>query len=462
MDNPMYKAIFDWSSRQGSDGTTASDVTPMSAEKKLFLDTVMKTMVIDENTRLVECTRLISWPEDAKAIRALCAASKAKEAAAAAVAAESTTALAAAAAAFTAAATTTTTTTPTTTRTTETESSATTTPTSEALIEVPQPTPEKKEKPQWLVESERELAERAPKPPHVHFPDAATQSDAELEAAMCITKTNALVELDHRVQTIDMAMNLHKLDGLVPLIAMLRSSHAVLRAHAAAALATVLQNNPKCQAWAMDADILDSLCPLLTSAAAAAAASTTTNATTSTESKDESKAASSASSSSDDKKVVANALSALSALIRDNPPALKVFLSPQKRGLTVLQSLLASASTATRSVRKTIILLRHLAKGSEAARATCSSQASLWKQLISFVGHTDIDLREYSLRLMHVLLEDCAKTSVAFSGDVKLILSLAPRYKKIKAFTDADDVARVEDEVALMEQLFATFKRRVK
>jgi hypothetical protein len=66
-------------------------------------------------------------------------------------------------------------------------------------------------------------------------------------------------ELQDHVEDIDCACDLSKIGGLPPLLALLRSPHAPVRAAAAEVLATAVQNNPKAQQQALDGGALEPL-----------------------------------------------------------------------------------------------------------------------------------------------------------------------------------------------------------
>ena len=68
-------------------------------------------------------------------------------------------------------------------------------------------------------------------------------------------------ELQDHVEDIDSACDLSKIGGLPPLLALLCSPHASLRAAAAEVLATAVQNNPKAQQQVLDSGAME---PLLT------------------------------------------------------------------------------------------------------------------------------------------------------------------------------------------------------
>jgi hsp70-interacting protein len=66
-------------------------------------------------------------------------------------------------------------------------------------------------------------------------------------------------ELQDHVEDIDCACDLSKIGGLPPLLALLRSPHAPVRAAAAEVLATAVQNNPKAQQQALDGGAMEPL-----------------------------------------------------------------------------------------------------------------------------------------------------------------------------------------------------------
>lgn len=65
-------------------------------------------------------------------------------------------------------------------------------------------------------------------------------------------KVQVLDVLTEMMENMDVARDLHKVSGLLPLISTLKSKHGSLRWRAADALATCTQNHPECQVWACE------------------------------------------------------------------------------------------------------------------------------------------------------------------------------------------------------------------
>ena len=84
-----------------------------------------------------------------------------------------------------------------------------------------------------------------------------TQIDKENEFVK--VKVDTLVALQEWVESIDWAMDLHKLDGFKTVIELCQDQNDDIRVHAMEVFATVVQNNPKCQEWALELNALQIL-----------------------------------------------------------------------------------------------------------------------------------------------------------------------------------------------------------
>eukprot|EP00053_Salpingoeca_punica_P006825 m.63735 g.63735 ORF g.63735 m.63735 type:complete len:366 (+) comp13874_c0_seq4:80-1177(+) len=83
-------------------------------------------------------------------------------------------------------------------------------------------------------------------------------------------KTAALTSLTEIAEDMDNARDLFALGAFTPIVKALSSQHAGVKAHAAEAVATIVQNNPTCQQLASDAGVLDPVLALLTSSSSSA------------------------------------------------------------------------------------------------------------------------------------------------------------------------------------------------
>jgi Nucleotide exchange factor Fes1 len=91
--------------------------------------------------------------------------------------------------------------------------------------------------------------------------DTCIQDPADLANLIRQRKEVALEALDDLVLTIDMAINLYKVGGFDPLFDCLESKHDGIQWRAAGVIATVVQNNPKTQSWALEHGIIHKLLP---------------------------------------------------------------------------------------------------------------------------------------------------------------------------------------------------------
>jgi len=194
-------------------------------------------------------------------------------------------------------------------------------------------------------------------------------------------KQTALEDLEDYVVGIDRAQDLHKIEGLAPLIQLLRSRFTPIRASAANVLGTVVQNNPKCQQWAFE---LQAVPGLLSSLDASPLDSK---------------------SSKDVKECISKNLYALSGLLRHFDPALVQFVA--QKGQDRLLDILTNSAAAAAQNRKAIVVLEVLLKNkltSTAAAEQALARQGLLDSLAGMIGNTeDITLRENVVRLLALL-----------------------------------------------------------
>ena len=167
--------------------------------------------------------------------------------------------------------------------------------------------------------------------PPLHRPDApdgvssseyTAQGLAQLSASLAhgataSLKVGALEELTDYVESIDNAKDLFVVGGFGPLLHCVAgpASSPAVRIAAAAALSTVLQNNPKAQAWALEQGTMQALAGTLRDAGAASAATEGESAV-------------------DHVNVRAAVLTALSCLVRDNAAGQAELMRPHSIAAT--------------------------------------------------------------------------------------------------------------------------------
>lgn len=59
VDPAKWQALLKWTMKHTSDGTTPSPATPLSADKRRFLEQVMAEAVLDENERVRDILRIV-------------------------------------------------------------------------------------------------------------------------------------------------------------------------------------------------------------------------------------------------------------------------------------------------------------------------------------------------------------------------------------------------------------------
>ena len=209
---------------------------------------------------------------------------------------------------------------------------------------------------------------------------------ASLLSEVVARKEGALDELDERVLSLDNALDLHTVGGFPPLLASLRSPHPSVQWRAAQALATVCQNNPKCQRIMHE---LDALTPLISIIAQPPAASTSVAADA---------ASSSVSLSSSPWQPVTKALYALSSLLRSETPACSDFI--QRGGTEALVELLSPpCQPPPRVIAKALSLLRLLVEREGEAVGEVMAKMGVWSVVKGCIGDSELNVREESMRL---------------------------------------------------------------
>lgn len=248
------------------------------------------------------------------------------------------------------------------------------------------------------------------------------------------------------MQSIDNALDLHKIGGLVVVINALKSKYPTLRWRVAQVVASVVQNNPKCQDWAVELNALPLLLELLK-----------TNLNVPSPTKDELNA-------------VTKSVFALSSLIRNHENATKAFA--ESEGPKMLLDIVLTPTSTIRNKRKALFLLQHLL---EQALEPESKVKILYELvcavdplpcLMNTIGCDDCDMRETGLKVMNLIASEkkgremCLKSfSVAdgeSEGGEKLTEMLARRLNLIKNVGDPEEKEMHEEEIELIKEVLQT------
>ena len=238
----------------------------------------------------------------------------------------------------------------------------------------------------------------------LHAPE---HTDEEVRA-----KENALDDLLDRCDRIDYANSFHTFGGgLVPTINLLKSEKDGIRLKAADLVALCVQNNPKCQKWALDAGAM----PLLLGIH---------------ENLDL------------DVDVRTKALAAISALVQHNPQGEQLFLSGG--GISAMRANVLGI--ARRLKVKTLFMLQWLLRDSAAA-AIRASDDGLAAALASLVLDADEDLAENATGALAAVLRhrpDAAAPIVAQSPT--LLRDVEQRLAEARASQDGGGVSDYQRE----------------
>lgn len=257
---------------------------------------------------------------------------------------------------------------------------------------------------------------------------AIPQDDNELLKALVAKKKSALEELDDLVLTIDKACDFHKVGGFPHLFKELRSRHASLRILAAQALSTIVQNNPKGQAWALELDAFVYIKDLLLDS---------------------------------EQSVVKKGLLVLSSLIRGNIGATQKFV--HMGGLELVCSVLAAAAASAAVQGKVLNLLRYLVTFKECNAADRLFSKNSFSLLLSLIGNENTIVSENTAGLLADLLKERPGPAKVSLLDPKLSPAASPvlagRLKALRSITEIEEKDVVADEMdslqAIMQMLFA-------
>ncbi|KAL6508001.1 hypothetical protein OROGR_024196 [Orobanche gracilis] len=232
-----------------------------------------------------------------------------------------------------------------------------------------------------------------------------------------------LDELQEHVESIDMANDLHSIGGLIPLLSYLRNSHPNIRAKAAEVVSTIVQNNPKSQQLAMEANGLE---PLLSNFI-----------------------------SDPDVTVRTKALGAISSLMRYNKPGVAAFRLAS--GYAALRDALSSENV--RFQRKALDLLHYLVTEN---RSDCGIVTELRfpRIFMHLVSSEDPCVREAALRGLLDLAQYKAdqpnnSTSQEEKEEEELKQILKERVEEISEMS-AEELGSVREKRQLLDSLWNT------
>lgn len=221
----------------------------------------------------------------------------------------------------------------------------------------------------------------------VERPNKQDAVEKKYEAEFVDNKVTSLEHLQEWVESIDWATDLHKLGGFETVIKLCSDPEQRIRVRALEVFATVVQNNPQCQDWALE---LGGLKPLVESLEKAA-----------------------------DELEQSKILLALASLVRNHSKATIEFIKEFKGVALLLQ--LAQGKTKGGAVAhpkcraKAVFLLRYLTDTVPAIRVTAAPQ--LVQALNPCAVHDNADLRGHALGLLAIIYGDSNSIARVTSDD---------------------------------------------
>jgi len=242
-----------------------------------------------------------------------------------------------------------------------------------------------------------------------------------------IKKEIALDDLDELVDRIDNAVDLYKIGGLPILLGCLKSPFPSVRSRAAHVLATTVQNNPKCQQWALEQKGLSVLVESLKL---------------------------SEKPNEEEYKVLEKVLYALAGLTRGFQPAQHAFV--QLDGIALVVNLLVNPETSLRVKKKALLALHHFVKDDQKVRDKFSEK--LVPALSLLIGNEDIDLREQVVKTLLELGKDQKSLQVLKDEKSKINERVEGRLKYLRSLTTTEDREQAEDEITLLISLLQRLK----
>jgi len=310
--NPMWNAILKWSLTQ-HDGTKKEDIKPMSEEDKAFLTKVFASMNGAPAKKMNEIVEILKMPDDVKSLRKIVekATKRLQE-----ISFSSSSSSSSHSSSSTSSS-------PSSSSSSSSSTTSTSSPSKPLEKKINVDTTELEKQAQFLLSSKG--SQQIP------------STDEELLTMARTKKENSLDELDELVHQIDTAIDLYKIGGLAPLLGCIRSPFPSVRSKAAHVLATTVQNNPKCQEWALEQKALNVLLESLKL---------------------------SETPSEDDYKVLEKILYAIAGLTRSFQPAQHAFV--RLNGISLVVNLIINPENSLRVKKKPcwhyIILLKMIKK----------------------------------------------------------------------------------------------------
>eukprot|EP00898_Chlorokybus_atmophyticus_P002931 jgi/Chlat1/3639/Chrsp238S03637 len=225
-------------------------------------------------------------------------------------------------------------------------------------------------------------------------------------------------ELEDIVMQIDFAKDFFTVGGYPPLLAKLKSAHPSVRQRAAQVVSTLVQNNPKVQELAMEANTLPQLLAVV--------------------------------SQDPDALVRTRALGAVSCLIRSNPHGLLTFRN--ENGILWLRG--AVDNDDLRLKRKGLQLLHYLI-ADDSSYAARVLELGIMPSVIAAVSSDNSDVRLAALMVLAALAESGSEAASTVKQQSGLSELLERRMRAIASLGD-DDYDAVEDERWQLDQLWRT------
>ena len=347
MNQGVLAGILKWSLTQGDGLQANDDVRPMSEEDAEFLLEAFESVTIDEVQRMKVIAQVLSLPEDPTALTALTHQSTAFI------------------------------------RDLQQVGKGVTE--GETVAVTPAMAKKKKKRRPWQgppSEGKTGESEGEEEGPSI---DPSTIDVPSLLAEVIARKEGALDELDERVLSLDNAVDLHTVGGFSPLLFCLSSLHPSIRWRAAQALATICQNNPRCQQFTYDLHPLTPLLALLTPPTPPSPPD------------------------SPEWLCVVKALYALSSLLRSTTPAASDFL--RQGGLEAIVVLLqlhpsAPARVVAKGCGLVRFLIEHEREVGGSGVGEVVTKMGLWEAVKEFIGVEDVNVREEAMRLLERASEE--------------------------------------------------------
>jgi len=251
------------------------------------------------------------------------------------------------------------------------------------------------------------------------WPTLTLEEKLSLSKDIAAKKDMALDEIEDFICQIDFACDFFKAGGLAVLKSVVNvSGHRDVRSKALQVLGTCIQNNPFNQQFALDGDLLPWLLGLLAS---------TNNFV-------------------DKAKVVY----VLSALLRNFPAAETAFNAPELAGIARLAHALTEETATVATQRKTLLLLRHLWKNK--AHIALPDDSPLFKIIVSWIDHEDVDLREGAIGAIKDLVGNRTNLQNLRKPELATKEKLARRLERVRAMT-GEEAEQCRDELPVLEVL---------